>query len=1051
MKHWTGGTPTEGGRDAHSEFGAYAVFPSNFFEAHLAPFVYGGLRDAYVMNGENRHYMADRSIGWVTAVMPYYSINHNIDPTGLDRSIAYSEFFLQDMLRGIYGFDGVICTDWGVDNTRGFGPSVDMLTRAQRSEALIYAGVNQFGGANITQFIVQAFNDSAANPYLFESQAAFLDAMQVSVSYLLHNIFITGLFENPYTCPVYAWDLGNNADNHAAGYDAQIRANVLLKNSDNLLPLDTGTKVYVPRNASGNPMFVQVEQFGNFVMVDDPAQADVAIVPINSPFLSSADFGGGWNDAAGYVPMVNQYSQYTAVNARPVSIAGDWRNLNVQPLNLSFGNRTLNRSYRNFTSRAQNLSQLHLLLDVAEAVGPDTPIITVMNTDNPTVMTEINAVSDAVILRFASTDSAVLQIISGNHAPSGLLPFQMPASMTVVEMQNEDQPRKFVGDEIFKDEDGNVYDFAFGLTWDDSGRTIQIEDERTTRFGVPAIQFLNELDSSIPPSGLAEVSNIDTDVIPWGIVGEEYTATIESTPGSEIELVGIITGVALANDFSNPANPIYMGSTPIINTVNPLTAFGLTGTANVAAGTFTISGIPTAVTSSTPTDFGRGPSGTTRRVDNPDVIAESASGELGLQLLFNVNTPGLSERQNYRITLVITEEEDAYLTLPDPNELSVELTLSSRQQESNWTIESWSAFAAARKAAEDFFVEMISALPTQPTRIAYPTRASRDEIIANLETLLEENGGNIEAAQAVIDGLVDDLATAREALVRFDAIPFVPIQTIATASPLILNQTITLAQGVARRRVNETLPIYTNTSYLALQDAILASQKVAADPNATQANIDAAQRTLQEAQNALVSLADINVTTIFNDINTAAHAWMRPYITYVYANNLMVGTGAGSFSPNRVLTRAEAAQMLFNMAGAPETVGNRNIFNDVPANHWGARAIAWAASEQIILGNGKGDFSPENRITREDYAVMLYRYAQKHGFDVVVPGDFRSNALDINTVSPWARNAMIWANYGKLITGIGTGQLLPQGFTQRSASAAILTRFMETVYFEQER
>ncbi|MCL2843090.1 MAG: glycoside hydrolase family 3 C-terminal domain-containing protein [Oscillospiraceae bacterium] len=736
MKHWTGGAPTESGRDAHNEFGAYGIFPGGYFEAHLAPFVYGGLQPA---TGQ-----ADPSIGVVTAVMPYYSINNNIDPRGLDASIAFSDFFLEDMLRDTFGFSGVICTDWQVDGARGFGPSVDMLTRAERSELLIRAGVNQFGGANTTAFIMEAYGNS-------DDPTAFEAMMQGSVQPLLHNVFITGLMENPFTCPVYAFDLGHNQDNFDAGYDAQIRSTVLLKNSNDLLPLAENTRVYIPHRGTGanrSLAFVQAHEFG-FEVVSDPTLADVAIVPVGSPFMSSGAFGGGWHNSAGYVPLTNQFSQYTAVHARPISYAGDWRNFNAQPGGANFGNRILNRSYRNFTSQAENIADLRLLLDVAEAVGPYVPIITVMNVDNPSVMTEIDHVSDAVIIRFAASDAAVLEVISGNHAPSGLLPFQKPANMRVVEAQNEDQPRSFVGDEIFTDADGNTYDFAFGLTWNADGETVVIDDARVAHFGRTPVKYLADLDDTLPTSGLEEVANIYTMSLPWGIVDQPFSATLDATPGATVTFVGRIVGVEAD------------GSTPIIDNTLPA---GLIFT----PGNRTISGIPGEVTSSTQWNgIGSGGSTAAHTLSADATInAMGWRGILGQQLLFNVSHPTLGTRYNYRLTLVITGEQHAYLTLPDPNDMSIARTLASRQLEENWTPESWAPFAEARAAVAELFEPMVPVGGQGSNTHGYANHASRHAIIENLQRLMREHG-SLEAAQAVIDEATQELMDTMEALVRY--------------------------------------------------------------------------------------------------------------------------------------------------------------------------------------------------------------------------------------------------------------------------------------------
>jgi beta-glucosidase len=102
VKHWPGGGSGEGGRDAHYGFGKYAVYPGNNFELHLIPFTAGALK----LEGKT---------AMAAAVMPYYTISFNQDTEyGENVGNAYSTYLITDLLRGTYGFDGVVCTDWGV-------------------------------------------------------------------------------------------------------------------------------------------------------------------------------------------------------------------------------------------------------------------------------------------------------------------------------------------------------------------------------------------------------------------------------------------------------------------------------------------------------------------------------------------------------------------------------------------------------------------------------------------------------------------------------------------------------------------------------------------------------------------------------------------------------------------------------------------------------------------------------------------------------------------------------------------------------------------------
>ncbi|WP_422444911.1 glycoside hydrolase family 3 N-terminal domain-containing protein [Thermoanaerobacterium sp. DL9XJH110] len=324
IKHWPGGGAGEGGRDAHNDFGKYSVFPGNNFDAHLIPFVDGALQGT-----------ADQTT-MATAVMPYYTISYNVDPSGKDLANAYSEYIITDLLREKYNFDGVICTDWGVDGTRGWGLDIESLSTAERSKLLIEAGVDQFGGRNTSQYILEAVELAKAEG----TEENFRRKMEESASRLLKNIFRTGLFENPYLDEEKSEEIVANEEFVQKGYEAQVKSIVMLKNHNSILPLAETTKVYIPKNDKGEYLLKGAQT--HFTVVDDPNEADVAIVTLNSPISpSSGMFGGGWSAASGYYPLTLQYSEYTAVKARDVSVAGDYRNITDN------SSKYLNRSFKN--------------------------------------------------------------------------------------------------------------------------------------------------------------------------------------------------------------------------------------------------------------------------------------------------------------------------------------------------------------------------------------------------------------------------------------------------------------------------------------------------------------------------------------------------------------------------------------------------------------------------------------------------------------------------------------------------------------------------------
>ena len=173
-------------------------------------------------------------------------------------------------------------------------------------------------------------------------------------------------------------------------------------------------------------------------------------------------------------------------------------------------------------------------------------------------------------------------------------------------------------------------------------------------------------------------------------------------------------------------------------------------------------------------------------------------------------------------------------------------------------------------------------------------------------------------------------------------------------------------------------------------------------------------------------------------------AWYYDGVRYVYEKGLMTGTSAAAFSPGTTTSRSMVAAILWRMAGSPQ-VDYIMDYADVEQGQWYSEAVRWAASEGIVGGYGNGTFGTNDPITREQLAVMLYRFAQKQGYDVSVGEN--TNILsytDAAQVSEWAIPALQWACGGGLITGTGDGSTLtPQGDTTRAEAAVLLMRFCE--------
>lgn len=197
----------------------------------------------------------------------------------------------------------------------------------------------------------------------------------------------------------------------------------------------------------------------------------------------------------------------------------------------------------------------------------------------------------------------------------------------------------------------------------------------------------------------------------------------------------------------------------------------------------------------------------------------------------------------------------------------------------------------------------------------------------------------------------------------------------------------------------------------------------------------AALRMTHASQYAIV-IDDKSHDLPFTDV--AQGAWYESAVGYAYTHDIMEGTSDTTFVPDKSLTRAEAVQVLYNLEGQP-TVSNRSTFPDLVHN-WYKPAIAWAEQTGVVDGYEDGTFRPDQPVTRQEFAQMLYNYAKYKDYDLTAEGDL-STFPDGNKVQEWAVPAMSWANGNQLINGHDDGTLEPGGTATRAQAASILTRF----------
>ncbi len=180
----------------------------------------------------------------------------------------------------------------------------------------------------------------------------------------------------------------------------------------------------------------------------------------------------------------------------------------------------------------------------------------------------------------------------------------------------------------------------------------------------------------------------------------------------------------------------------------------------------------------------------------------------------------------------------------------------------------------------------------------------------------------------------------------------------------------------------------------------------------------------------------------FHDVDE--DAWYAEAVQYVQENGLMAGTSSATFEPHATTSRSMIVTILYRLAGSPD-ISNENLgypYADVDAGSWYGAAVYWARLTGIAGGYGDGSFGPADTITREQLAVMLYRFAQTQGYDVTASADL-SGYTDAGEISSYAAHALSWASAEGIINGTSGTTLAPQGQATRAQIAVIMMQFCE--------
>ena len=360
-KHFSGGGPQKDGWDAHFKYGKEQVYPGDNFDYHLIPF------KSAIKTG-------------TAQMMPYYGIP--MGQTSEDVGFAFNKEIITGLLRQKMGYDGVVCTDWGVISEMDiFGftiveakdHGVEDLSPKEKILKALNAGVDQFGGEYIPGLIAELVKEGKISEKRIDT----------SVARLLKLKFQLGLFEDPYVDIETTKEVCGKTAFKKAGREAMAKSTVLLKNStvngDKFLPLDSEVKIYTEG--------VNTDVLSQYADVTEKvSEADIALLSLNAPYEERSGF-----------------------------------------LERMFHQGRLN----------YKMEKLNHILDIAQSK----PTIVSIYMDRPAVIPEIKKHSDALFAHFGTSDNILAKILFGDMHPGGKLPFELPSSMKAVKNQKEDVPK----------------------------------------------------------------------------------------------------------------------------------------------------------------------------------------------------------------------------------------------------------------------------------------------------------------------------------------------------------------------------------------------------------------------------------------------------------------------------------------------------------------------------------------------------------------------------------------------------------------------------------
>ena len=515
LKHFVGAGSIEGGRNDHGDYGKFDVFPGGNYNAHLIPFLDGGMH-------------LDSATEQMAAVMPNYGIAFSEDAEyGVRVGGGFNAQQLS-ILRNA-GWDGMYCTDWGIITS---GRGTEDMTEEERYRLMLDGSIDQYGGSFLPDTVGNTVYEGMVSD-MGEDEA--LARVRESARRILKIMANVQLFDQPYADRSLASEIFSSEAAAAFAQEANDKCVIMLKNDGTISEAGIGDKptVYIPQifspassgfggttpasisscfdeetaaeyfsvvtdtvgEPTGDPLEGETEaqyQESDITRADAAALADCqyAIIRIQNPQDAYDGVIENDDETFTYLPISLQYRPYTAdgSSVRQTSLAGDpadgstWVEHGTES-----GVAMENRSYYGQSTYATNESSLDLVIDTKSKLPEGAKLILIIDATRPMVFAEIEPYADVILMGwsgdagpgggdFGISASAFARVITGQVEPSGLLQFQMPASMDTVEAQLEDVPRDM---DCYVDSAGNTYDFCFGLNW--SG---VIDDERTATYKV---------------------------------------------------------------------------------------------------------------------------------------------------------------------------------------------------------------------------------------------------------------------------------------------------------------------------------------------------------------------------------------------------------------------------------------------------------------------------------------------------------------------------------------------------------------------------------------